>query len=451
MNTPRAASCRASGLFDTLSWGVFWMLLVQLALALVLVVVLVLWPLTQQSAEARAGVLVLAVQTWLELPQGTRSDFVAELHARHGVTLELGCEKTQAAEMFAASFPAALQRALAARMSGMSAFVPQVSVGEDRQQLVACLELNGQMFSLRFAAPRLLNARLIALGLILLFSALLAGVLALFMARKLAQPVERMTQAVQHWGKSAYLPLPSAPKDVFELCVLRRALEEMHQRLRAHEQARTTLLAGISHDLRTPLARMRLAVEMLPADTDALLQRGMVDDVEAMDALIAQSLQLARSEGARGASLPQERVNLVQLAQKLVDDLQRGGMRLSLSVEAHALADCERELAPLALQRILLNLLDNAWRYSAQQAVELVLDCSGAAPRFCVLDRGPGIPLDKREDVFLAFTRLEDSRNRTSGGSGLGLAIARQWADAQGWQMGIEDRQGGGSCFWVQL
>ena len=443
MNAP----CRSATLFRSLSAGLFWTLLIQLALALALVVALVLWPLTQQSADARAGVLVLAVQTWLELPQGTRADFVIELRARHGLELALECPNTATSARFPASYPSALQRALAVRMSGMSALAPTVSVSEDKRQLVACMELNGQRFSLRFAAPRLLEARLVALGLILLFSSLLAGGLALFMVRRVSRPLERVTHIVQGWGRGQAAPLPVKPNDVFEVCTLARTLEQMHQSLRAHENTRSILLAGISHDLRTPLARMRLALEMLPEDGAADLRAGLVRDVEAMDALITQTLHLARGLVGEAQHLPKVRLELVEFAQGLVDDCRRGGMEVSLRAEAV----CHATIVPLALEHILLNILDNAWRYGAQQPVELTLTCHKDAPCFRVLDRGPGIPAHQREEVFLVFTRLEASRNLSTGGSGLGLAIARQWADSQGWRMGIDAREGGGSCVWLAL
>ena len=441
-----AMPCRARSLFGSLSWGLFWVLVAQITLALGLVLVLVLWPLTQQSAESKAGLMVLAVQTWQELPQGTRVDFAAELSARHGLELRPSCGDTPVLNAPWASYPAALQRALLGRMAGETA--PAVAVSADKQHVDVCVWHNGQAFNLRFAAPHLLEGRLWALGLILLASSLLAGGMALVMARRVTRPLEMMTRSVQSWDSQAPAPLPVAARDVFEVCTLARTLEQMHQRLHTHERARTTLLAGISHDLRTPLARMRLALEMLPEEASHGLRAGLVRDVEAMDALIAQTLQLARAgQGgdADAASLPVESLDLMAFAHALIDDARRGGMRVSLHGEP-----CRATLAPLALERILLNLLDNAWRYSGHAPVDLVLRCEDGLPMFEVLDRGTGIPETMREDVFHPFVRLEASRNQASGGSGLGLAIARQLAEAQGWTMGIDAREGGGTCVWLR-
>ena len=457
MNAP--SSCRSRPLFQHLSWGLFWTLAAQIAFALVLVLALVLWPLTQQSAQDKAGLLVLAAQTWLELPQGTRADFVTELRTRHGLTLVTECADLPAWDAPWASYPAALQRALAQRLAdqrGDQAW-PRVVKLDAGQRLEVCLWVNGQAFALSFAAPRLFNARLWALGLILLGSSLLAGLLALLLTRRLVKPLEGITHAAQTWSQGEATALPVKPTDVFEVCTLARTLEQMMRNIQQHEQARTVMLVGISHDLRTPLARMRLALEMLPDDLPQAagrqsLRDGLVQDVEAMDQLIAQTLQLARAHAAMLAEpsaatdvAPQQSVDLASLARALVADQQRGGVMVRYT----GAKTCPARVAALALERILGNLLDNAWRYSQQQGVELVLHCSAVGWRFEVLDRGPGIPLEQRERVFQAFTRLEPSRNLVTGGSGLGLAIARQLAEAQGWRMGIDEREGGGCCVWV--
>lgn len=438
MKTTQA--CRSRSLFRALSWGLFWTLAVQITLALGLVLVLVLWPLTQQSAQAKAGLMVLAVQTLLELPQGTRADFVAELSARHGLELRVGCDAQPQHDAPWASYPTALQRALIARMQGMGDSAPTVSISSDKQSLMSCVWLNGQAFELRFAAPHFLESRLWALGLILLGSSLLAGALAWVLARRVARPLEGMTRTVQTWSEGAATDLPVGTKDVFELCTLARTLEQMRRSLYQHEQARSTLLAGVSHDLRTPLARMRLAVEMLPEAASMGLHAGLVRDIAAMEGLIAQTLQLARAQ-AQAA----EWVDVCALAAEWVGDQQRGGVAVSLA----GAPSCHALVAPLALERIVVNLIDNAWRYSGHKPVEVVLHCADDTWRIEVLDRGPGIPESMRERVFQPFTRLEPSRNLATGGSGLGLAIVHQLAETQGWAFGIETRTGGGSCVWV--
>ncbi|MEW6692614.1 MAG: HAMP domain-containing sensor histidine kinase [Pseudomonadota bacterium] len=428
----------ARPLFQHLARAMAWALAAQLVLALVLAVALVLWPLTDRAAQDKAGLLVLSAQTWLELPPGTRPDFEAELRERHGLILSVGGGESSEAPSRWLPYPYLLQRALARRVD----YPPTVSLVEGLQTVEVFLWVHGQPFTLRFDAPRLISGRLLALGLVLLGSALLAGLVALLLARRLVRPLEGMARTAQIWGRGQPAPLPPGGCQVREVCELAEQLEQMMRALRRHEHDKTTLLAGVSHDLRTPLARLRLALEMLPRDGTGGLHDSMVRDVEAMDRLIGQALQLARAE-----TMAEEETDLVAFTGQLVEELRRGGTELSFSGPAL----CRGRCVPQALSRILTNLVDNAWRYGGFQPVELVLDCTPARVRFEVLDRGPGIPQDMREAVFEPFVRLEASRSLSTGGSGLGLSIARQLARVQGWRLGMEPREGGGTRAWLEM
>lgn len=425
-------------LFQHLARAMAWALAAQLVLALVLAVALVLWPLTDRAAQDKAGLLVLSAQTWLELPPGTRPDFEAELRERHGLTLGVGGGEFAESPSRWMPYPYLLQRALAQRVE----YPPAVSLVEGLQTVEVFLWVHGQPFTLRFDAPRLISGRLIALGLVLLGSALLAGLVALLLARRLVRPLEGMARIAQIWGRGQPAPLPAGECQVREVCDLAEQLEQMMRALRRYEHDKTTLLAGVSHDLRTPLARLRLALEMVPLDGAGGMHDAMVRDVEAMDRLIGQALQLARAE-----TMVEEATDFVAFTSQLVDELRRGGMELSFSGPAH----CSGRCVPQALSRILTNLIDNAWRYGGFQPVELVLDCTPVRVRFEVLDRGPGIPQDMRAAVFEPFVRLEASRSLSTGGSGLGLSIARQLARVQGWRLGIEPRAGGGTRAWLEM
>ncbi|MGK0674111.1 MAG: HAMP domain-containing sensor histidine kinase [Halothiobacillaceae bacterium] len=430
----------ARPLFQHLARAMAWALVAQLVLALVLTVALVLWPLTDRAAQDKAGLLVLSAQTWLELPPGTRPDFEAELRERHGLILSVGGSESAHApsSRWLPPYPYLLQRALARRVDDS----PTISLVEGLQTVEVSLWVHGQPFTLRFDAPRLISGRLVALGLVLLGSALLVGVVALLLARRLVRPLEGIARTAQLWGRGQPAPMPPGGCQVREVCELAEQLEQMMRALRRHEHDKITLLAGVSHDLRTPLARLRLALEMLPRDGAGGLYDSMVRDVEAMDRLIGQSLQLARAD-----AMAEEETDLVAFTSQLVEELRRGGTELSFSGPARCCGRC----VPQALNRILTNLIDNAWRYGGFQPVELVLDCTPARVRFEVLDRGPGIPQDMREAVFEPFVRLEASRSLSTGGSGLGLSIARQLARVQGWRLGIEPREGGGTRAWLEM
>jgi len=204
---------------------------------------------------------------------------------------------------------------------------------------------------------------------------------------------------------------------------------------------RTVLLSGISHDLRTPITRMQLALAMLD-EADPVMVRRLEADLKEMTRLIAQMLDFARSlkgEDEAEADLAQA---LAEMAASSSHDER---------VRFHAAGPCRRVLNLAALNRVVGNLVENALRYGNDGPVDLELDCAPDAVRIRVLDRGPGIPAAERDKVFQPFFRLEQSRSRDTGGSGLGLAIVRQLADAQGWRVGLLDRAGGGLVAEVTL
>jgi two-component system osmolarity sensor histidine kinase EnvZ len=200
---------------------------------------------------------------------------------------------------------------------------------------------------------------------------------------------------------------------------------------------RTTMLAGISHDLRTPLARMRLAIEMLPENADPKLVARLRHDVDEMNQLIGEFLALSRELQKE----PPQEVNISQLLEELADNARNEGAQ----VEWHAADNLPILAGPMALRRILVNLLGNAIRYGEKKPVEIDLSRNGDKTEIRILDRGPGIPAQELETVFRPFYRLESSRSNSTGGSGLGLAIARQLAEANGWKVALLARDGGGT------
>jgi two-component system osmolarity sensor histidine kinase EnvZ len=205
----------------------------------------------------------------------------------------------------------------------------------------------------------------------------------------------------------------------------------MAQEVRELLDNRTTLLAGISHDLRTPMTRMQLNLELLrdkpgPERIDKALA-----DLAEMNTLIKGYLELARTTRVEARSRFDVAVLLGELAE------QSG-------VIWHGAAPCAIEAGPLALRQILTNLIQNAQRYGGDQAVELLLECGMDQVRIVVRDHGPGIPETQMDKVFRPFYRLEASRSTMTGGTGLGLAIVRQLAQTQGWKVELRNRPEGG-------
>ena len=229
-------------------------------------------------------------------------------------------------------------------------------------------------------------------------------------------------------------PLPeSGPA---ELASLARNFNTMAREISVLLANRTTLLAGISHDLRTPLTRMRLALALLPEDVDASLIERFERNLQGMDELIADALTFAR-----GTSESAHEVELKSFVAEIVRSFEGAEFHTHPDVSD----DYSLELAPSAFQRVLLNLIGNASNYGQRVVVKLRTN------RVVVEDDGPGVPVEHRTQIFQPFFRLDESRNTHTGGSGLGLAIVAQLCQAHGWQVEVSDAKIGGARFTLRF
>jgi two-component system osmolarity sensor histidine kinase EnvZ len=271
-------------------------------------------------------------------------------------------------------------------------------------------------------------------GLALLALAL-AG--AWLIASTLSRPLGALAAAAGEVGRGrAPAPLPeSGPR---EMRTVSRAFNRMAGDLAAMERERAMVLAGISHDLRTPLSRLRLALEMSGADKASAESMGI--DVEEMDKVIAQFLSFARGEDE--AREPQD---LDALLRDLVDNYRKREQKVTLQPGAPGAFRC----APLSIRRAVSNLVDNALRY-AGGAVEVAARRDGSGVVIEVLDRGPGVPASEAERLKRPFTRLDEARSGP-GGAGLGLAIVDRIARAHGGRLLLGARPGGGLAARLEL
>jgi two-component system osmolarity sensor histidine kinase EnvZ len=249
----------------------------------------------------------------------------------------------------------------------------------------------------------------------------------------LSRPLRSLAEAAEKLGKGGDPP-PIPEKGPSEIRTLARAFNQMKEDLKRQERERSTFLAGISHDLRTPLARLRLETEMLGGKVDAETQKNMVSDLEDMNAIIDQFIGFARSEAAEVLAP----VNLSDAARSAAERAARLGTDVKCD-----LADVPvLMLRPLAIQRLLENLIGNAARHGGRE----ILVRTAARDRevqVCVFDRGPGIPPDQVERLKQPFARRDDARSGQSG-AGLGLAIANRIALMHGGRLELLARDGGG-------
>jgi two-component system osmolarity sensor histidine kinase EnvZ len=263
-----------------------------------------------------------------------------------------------------------------------------------------------------------------------------AGLLALalagawLVASRIARPLAALTRAAGRLGRGeAHQPLAEAgPR---ELAALAHAFNRMAADLDALERERAMVLAGISHDLRTPLSRLRLALEMSGASGEAAA--GMGADIEEIDRVIGQFLDYARGEDEQ---------RIVGDLDALAAEVAAASARRGESVRFAAGGVPPFAFAPLAVRRALVNLVNNALRHGGAQ-VEVATRAVRSEAIVEVLDRGPGVPPEQIERLKRPFTRMDGARGGT-GGAGLGLAIAERVARAHGGRLELAPREGGG-------
>lgn len=263
-------------------------------------------------------------------------------------------------------------------------------------------------------------------------AALLA--LALFgaslIAASLSRPLRALAGAARRVGRGEQ-PEPLAEGGPRELATVSTAFNRMARDLEALERERAMVLAGISHDVRTPLSRLRLALEMSGADAAAA--QGMGADIDEMDQVIGQFLEFARGENeARVAG---------DLG-TLLADIGQHYAKLGRKVEVRWRQMAPFPFARLALRRAISNLVDNALRY-AGEPIEVEASAEDGHVTIEVLDRGPGIPAAEAERLKRPFTRMDEARSGR-GGAGLGLAIVERVARAHGGRLTLAARPGGG-------
>jgi signal transduction histidine kinase len=251
------------------------------------------------------------------------------------------------------------------------------------------------------------------------------GVVLYLMARTITRPLTGLARAADAVGRGErQAPLPES--GARELREATHAFNVMQERLHRYLDSRTQVLAALSHDLRTPLTRLKLRVETL--DDDSLRER-FGADLDEMIAMVANCLNLFKGLDDE----PAQPTDVVAL----LADLRRGFAELGGTVEIEGVAKAPVVVKPQALKRCLMNLLSNAIKYG-ERATVVVED--GASLVLRVLDDGPGIPPESLEQVFEPFFRLESSRNSTTGGVGLGLGIARDIAQAHGGSLVLRNR-----------
>ncbi|MCP1519214.1 signal transduction histidine kinase [Pseudomonas migulae] len=276
---------------------------------------------------------------------------------------------------------------------------------------------------------------------VVLLGQLLLMILCTWLAVRIAiRPLTRLAQAVETLDPNTH-PVHLDEKGPTEVAHAAMAFNAMQARIAAYLKERMQLLAAISHDLQTPITRMKLRAELMD---DCNEKDKLWNDLGEMEHLVREGVAYARS--VHGATEESRRTDLDSFLDSLVFDYQDMGKDVQLSGKSDTVIDTR----PHALRRVLVNLTDNALKFAG--AAELQVESKpGGSLSVKVMDRGPGIAEEELAHVMEPFYRVENSRNRSTGGTGLGLAIAQQLALALGGSLTLSNREDGGLCAELKL
>lgn len=309
---------------------------------------------------------------------------------------------------------------------------PIAGIGDGRVPLVTWLRLgDGSWLQITMGDGDEAGSRALHVLVAFLVFAIGLALLASWIARWATAPLAGFADAATRLGDDVQAaPLPeSGPREIEHAA---RAFNRMQARIRRMIDDRTLMLAALSHDLRTPLTRMRLRAEFVE---DEQARAKMLADLAAMEAMIGDTLAMLRAEADNEPASP---VDLAELLRDLVAEEADDRRPLAL--------DAPKQLhvrgRPVALARALRNLVQNAQAYGGGARVRLTAEADRAL--ITIDDDGPGIPEDELARVFAPFHRLETSRSRTTGGSGLGLAVAQSVIRVHGGEITLANRAGGG-------
>ena len=397
-------------------------------------------PLGRHATSDFAALLVDTAHAWQAEPVAERPWLQERIGRLHRIQVQ---EKPGETRPFTRWLPyfQLLEKSLSAR-SGERIEL-RAGRGDDGEPWYwADLPVSGAKVRIGFPASRVDVQPWFAMLLILSVGTLVTLITSAGLARWLIGPLSRLATATQRIGQGRR-PEPLAETGPAELATLAREFNRMGEQVEELLANRTTLLAGISHDLRTPLARIQLALGMLSEKPDRDLIDRVLRDVEGMNELIARCLEVSRDFAEQDSV----ELDLCDLLAGVAAEFAHTGV----DIRGSKGPDCRLRIRPLALRRILANLVDNAVRYGGGQPIDIEYRIEDGRVEVCVLDRGPGIPESEREAVFRPFHRLEPSRSSRTGGSGLGLAIVRQLANTNGWSVELLPRPGGGTAACVRV
>ena len=391
-------------------------------------------PRAQQLAQLVVSVVNLTRSALVTTRPDKRRELLSELSDREGIRVYPAEDDDEIAAL-----PAPLQRVAELVRERLGSGTRLTLARDGEAGLWVSFRIDGEdeywVMLPRERAERDFSLQWLVWGTAVLILALGGAYLVMF---HVVQPLRSLAEAADEIGRGRY-PAPLAENGPGEIRTVIHAFNRMSAELARLDEERALILAGISHDLRTPLTRLRLAAEM---GADDALREDMSADIAEMDQIIGQFLDFARDT----AGEPPEPTDLNAVLRHLAAALQKRGKDIVLHLGDLPLC----RLRPLGMRRLAANLIDNALRHGGEQAVEVVTRREGGQLVLEVLDRGPGIPPGAAERLMRPFVRLEGART-DAGGAGLGLAIVARIARDHGGTLELLAREGGGLIARVTL
>jgi two-component system osmolarity sensor histidine kinase EnvZ len=396
-------------------------------------------PVAKKNSEHLASLILLSAKTYVALPSTTRDNFVNELSDHHQLFLGTGKESL--------TTPKNVQphlNVIENILSEHSAEDVNISP-ETHNPDLHWVDLNIAQETVRIGFNQqriggILSHLSIDLALILILITILSSML---LTRKITKPIQNLSAAAKIIGAGG-VPEPLNEEGLKELADTARAFNKMSTDVKNLLENRTILLSGISHDLRTPLTRMGMALEMLPDSVDEELKSELNNSIANMELIIQEYMQLAK--GLEEGDL--ETINVGDLMADIIDELNPKKTQI---ITFDGDSSCTFNTYKTALHRVLSNLIKNALRYGLDKPVSLSWQQKNDELILSVADQGLGIPASYREKIFRPFYRLESSRNRENGGTGLGLAIVDQIITKRNWHIDITDNEPTGTKITLKI
>lgn len=300
----------------------------------------------------------------------------------------------------------------------------------------------GKTFSVLSHERRVLSSTTYIFFLWVIGGAFVLFSVSMLFMRNQIRPILRLAVAAEKFGKGQDV-VDFKPIGATEVRAAARAFLLMRDRLRRQIEQRTLMLAGVSHDLRTPLTRMKLQLALMPAgkDRDYLEQ-----DIAEMESMVEGYLTFAKGAGDEPSAI----TDLATMMARITTNAGRAGYNVE-AILPHNPAALNIRVRPMAIERALTNLVSNACRYGSRVRITASVDPESHDIMIAIDDNGPGIPASQREDVFKPFYRIEKSRNKKTGGVGLGLSITQDIILSHGGDITLTDSPLGGLRVLLQL